>query len=157
MTPEYASPEQVGGQPITTASDVYSLGVLLYELLTGHPPYESAGRPVHEVVRAICEENPAKPSSAVLRVRRVPSPEGEKTLTPESVSRTREGHPERLRRRLAGDLDNIVLMAMRKEPQRRYGSAEQLAEDLRRHLAGLPVIARKDTFWARITPTSPRA
>ncbi|HJQ23453.1 MAG TPA: protein kinase [Blastocatellia bacterium] len=151
MTPEYASPEQVKGEPITTASDVYSLGVLLYELLTGHRPYRIANRTPLEVARVVCEEEPQRPSTAVGRSETYPLADGTGTiqLTPESISRTREGNPEKLRRRLAGDLDNIVLMAMRKEPERRYASVDQLANDIRRHLAGRPVIARKDTLVYR--------
>jgi serine/threonine protein kinase/tetratricopeptide (TPR) repeat protein len=137
MTPESASPEQVRGGNITTASDVYSLGVLLYKLLTGHSPYRLAGLSPEEIERAICEEDPEKPSTAVDRK------EGE--TTPQSVSETREGAPDKLRRRLRGDLDNIVLMALRKEPARRYASVLQFSEDIRRHLEGLPVIARRDT------------
>jgi len=124
MTPEYASPEQVKGEPITTASDIYSLGVLLYRLLTGHPPYRVRSHSALDYEHAICETDPEPPS-------------------------TREDTPEKVRRKLEGDLDNIVLMAMRKEPQRRYASAEQLAEDIRRHLAGLPVLACKDTVRYR--------
>jgi serine/threonine-protein kinase len=150
MTPEFASPEQIRGEPITTASDVYSLGVLLYNLLTGHRPYRFKSRSPDEIQRVVCEQDPEKPSTAVTRVVEVDSPDGTTTtLTPESVSRTREGQPEKLRRRLAGDLDNIVLMAMRKEPQRRYASVQQFSDDIRRHLVGLPVIARKDTFAYR--------
>jgi tetratricopeptide (TPR) repeat protein len=151
MTPEYASPEQVRGELITTASDVYSLGVVLYELLTGHRPYRLKSRLPHEILRIVCEEEPERPSVAISRTEEAISSDGaiRATLTPESVSRTRDGKPETLRRRLKGDLDNIVLMAMRKEPQRRHASAEQLSEDLRRHLEGLPVIARKDTYAYR--------
>ncbi|MEK6289610.1 MAG: serine/threonine-protein kinase [Acidobacteriota bacterium] len=151
MTPDYASPEQARGLKITTASDTYSLGVILYELLTGRRPYRITSYTPQEIERVICEQEPEKPSTAVHRVETVPSPDGETqiALSPEKVSRTREGQPEKLRRKLAGDLDNIVLMAMRKESQRRYASVEQLAEDLRRHLEGLPVIARKDTFAYR--------
>ncbi|HKP12597.1 MAG TPA: serine/threonine-protein kinase [Blastocatellia bacterium] len=151
MTPEYASPEQVKGDAITTASDVYSLGVLLYELLTGHRPYRINSRAPHEVARVVCEEEPQKPSTAVARVETYPTGGGTATVTvtPEVVSRTRDGNPDKLRRRLAGDLDNIVLMAMRKEPQRRYASVDQLANDIRRHLEGRPVIARHDTIAYR--------
>ncbi|HEY6806414.1 MAG TPA: serine/threonine-protein kinase [Pyrinomonadaceae bacterium] len=150
MTPDYASPEQVRGGKITTASDVYSLGVLLYELLTGHRPYHLRGTERVEIERVICEESPAKPSTVINRREDMIDNEGStRTLTPESVSRTREGEPDKLRRRLEGDLDNIVLMAMRKEPERRYLSVGHFAEDIRRHLAGLPVSARKDTFGYR--------
>jgi len=151
MTPDYASPEQVRGEPITTASDVYSLGVLLYELLTGHRPYRIKSRSPSEIARIICEQEPEKPSTVVSRIEEVAGTDGAAltTLTPESVSGTRDGQPDKLRRRLSGDLDNIVLKAMRKEPERRYASVEQFAEDLRRHLEGLPVMARKDTFSYR--------
>lgn len=151
LTPAYASPEQVRGLAITTASDVYSLGVVLYELLTGHAPYRFKSRDPHEIAHVICEEEPRKPSTAVRQIETLSGEHGGTgtTLTPEIVSRTREGQPEKLRRKLSGDLDNIVLMAMRKEPLRRYTSVEQLSEDIRRHLEGLPVIARKDTFGYR--------
>jgi non-specific serine/threonine protein kinase/serine/threonine-protein kinase len=150
MTPEYASPEQVRGQPVGTASDVYSLGVLLYELVTGHAPYRLRSRVRAEIERVVCEEDPEAPSTAVSKVEQVASDHGDAApITPEAVSRTREGRPDRLRRRLAGDIDNIVLMAMRKEQARRYASAEQFAEDIQRHLDGMPVIARPDTFAYR--------
>jgi non-specific serine/threonine protein kinase/serine/threonine-protein kinase len=151
MTPRYASPEQVRGDPITISSDIYSLGVLLYELLTGHSPYRLANRLPHEVARVVCEEDPEKPSTAARRVEEVPSRDrsGRITLTPELVSKTRDGEPRKLQRRLTGDLDNIVLMALRKEPMRRYGSAEHFSEDIRRYLEGLPVIARKGTVSYR--------
>jgi serine/threonine-protein kinase len=157
MTPEYASPEQVRGETVTTASDVYSLGVLLYELLTGHRPYRLRNRQFHEIARVICDEEPTRPSTVVGQVEEVVSQDGTvRSLTPEAVSRTREGTPERLRRKLRGDLENIVLMAMRKEPQRRYPSADQLSEDIRRHRERLPVRARKSTWMYRASKFSHR-
>ena len=142
MTPAYASPEQAKGQLITTASDVYSLGVVLYELLTGQRPYRVEGYAPHEIAKVVCETEPEKPSTAVVHV----------------VTRNAGGIPtnpgeidgEKLRRQLKGDLDNIVLMALRKEPNRRYLSAEQFSEDIRRHLEGRPVIARQDTIGYRV-------
>lgn len=151
MTPEYASPEHMRGERITTASDVYSLGVVLYGLLTGHRPWAVSDVPRHEVARVICEQQPDNPSTAVMRVEERPTRDGSGwvSLTPQSVSLTREGHPDQLRRRLAGDVDMIVLKTLRKEPDRRYASVEQLSEDIRRHLDGLPVIARPDTLFYR--------
>jgi len=150
MTPDYASPEQVLGQKITTASDVYTLGVLLYELLTGHRPYRFKSGERKELERAVCDQEPEKPSTAINRTEKRPAGDGSTlAITPEFVSRTREGEPDKLRRKLMGDLDNVVLMAMRKEPERRYASVEQFAEDIRRHLDGRPVIARQNTFGYR--------
>lgn len=149
MTPEYASPEQILGQPITTASDVYSLGVVLYQLLTGRSPYPAETRGSHELARAVCESDPGRPSSAVLKAQTVRTGDRVEQVTPEQVSRAREGSPAKLQRRLAGDLDDIVLMALRKEPQRRYASVEQFAEDIRRHLEALPVAATKGSWSYR--------
>ncbi|PYS56886.1 MAG: hypothetical protein DMF74_27470 [Acidobacteria bacterium] len=153
LTPAYASPEQIKGQPITTATDVYSLGVLLHELLTGHKPYRVDSRAPLEVMKAVLEKEPTKPSTAVMITETTGSGNGSASiaLTPDLVSKTRDATPDRLRRRLRGDLDNIVLTALRKDPQRRYASVQQFSEDIRRHLKGLPVIARADTFGYRAT------
>ncbi|HEY7160614.1 MAG TPA: serine/threonine-protein kinase, partial [Acidobacteriota bacterium] len=148
MTPEYASPEQVLGLPVTTLSDVYSLGVVLYELLTGHAPYLLKNRTALEIARTITETQPQLPSDVIHTAEQNGNGESP-SLSPEFVSKTREGTPDKLRRRLRGDLDNIVLMAMRKESHRRYQSVDRLAEDIRRHLEGLPITARKDSFIYR--------
>ncbi|MBI1762910.1 MAG: protein kinase [Acidobacteria bacterium] len=149
MTPAYASPEQVRGEPITTASDVYALGVILYELLTGRSPYQPTSGQLHEMMRAVCEEQPERPSTAITRAATASAVTSPTAEPPASQPRTLS--PEKLRRSLRGDLDNIVLMALRKEPGRRYASVEQFSEDIRRHLEGLPVSARKDTFGYRTT------
>ena len=146
MTPEYASPEQIRGEAITTASDVYTLGVILYRLLTGHPPYRLDTTAPLEISRVIAESEPEKPS---IVINRVSSSGGSDGLNPDQVSGLRGGRPALLRRRLAGDVDNIVLKALRKDPARRYVSAEQFAEDIRRYLDGMPVMARPDTILYR--------
>ncbi|MGD8377023.1 MAG: serine/threonine-protein kinase [Acidobacteriota bacterium] len=146
MTPAYASPEQVTGGAVTTASDVYQLGLLLYEMLTGRFPYDVKDRDPDTLQRAIREEAPTRPSTAVRRTGSDPSGE---TTTPEAISAERGTSPAQLRRELSGDLDNIILMALRKEPERRYGSVGQLAEDLERYLQGHPVSARPDTLAYR--------
>jgi serine/threonine protein kinase/Tol biopolymer transport system component len=142
MTPEYASPEQVRGESTTAASDVYTLGVMLYELLTDHRPYQLRNCLPLEVSRIICEEEPERPSVAVNLIEVIPidnAPPLE--ITPASVSRARNSTPEQLRRQLSGNLDNIILKALRKEPQRRYQSVEEFSEDIRHYLEGLPVSA----------------
>lgn len=122
MTLEYASPEQVRGEPVTEASDIYSLGVLLYELLAGRRPYDTAGRSRAEIERMICEQEPERPSG----------------------SSTAEW-----RRALEGDLDTIVLKALRKEPDQRYASMEQFRQDIQHHLSGMPVRARNPSLFYR--------
>src|SRR6266436_4701565 len=138
MTPDHASPEQIRGQAITTSSDVYVLGVLLYKLLAGTGPFVIPSMRLTDIERAICEKDPP-PSHTVITA-------GSDTL---SVAEARNTTASRLRRTLRGDLDNIVLMAMRKEPERRYGSSQQMASDIQRHLEGKPVIARRDTLSYR--------
>ena len=151
MTPEYASPEQVRGESLTTASDIYSLGMILYELLTGHRPYRFVRRTSEEILSVICEQEPERPSIVVTQKEKVQKGEGETfEILPEDVGKNRGLSPERLGKRLRGDLDNIVLMSLRKEPERRYTSAEQLANDIEKYLAGVPVIAHKDSRGYRI-------
>lgn len=147
MTPDYASPEQVRGEPVTTASDVYSLGVLLYVLLCGRRPYRLSTRRAAELERVIGEQRPERPSTAIGR-RETETKEGD-VATAESIGQARSSDPHRLRRRLAGDLDNIVLKALEKDPERRYSSVARLADDLRLHLEGRPVSARPPTLWYR--------
>ncbi len=146
MTPAYASPEQVRGEPITTASDIYSLGVVLFEIFTGRRPYRVKSNTAHELARVICDEEPDKPSTAITKTDRGVA---QTSARVEELSRKRSTEPDRLERRLKGDLDNILLKAMRKEPQRRYASVEQFSEDLHRHLANLPVSAHEDSFRYR--------
>ncbi|HEX8070474.1 MAG TPA: protein kinase [Pyrinomonadaceae bacterium] len=143
MTPEYAAPEQVQGQAVTPATDVYSLGVLLYELLTGHRPYRLRNRAPHEVARVICEEEPAPLSAVITRPDDLlPGPAlDEETTTLNYLYWSRRTTVELLRRELGGDLNNIVMKALRKEPEQRYQSAEQLRDDITRYLEGRPVSA----------------
>jgi serine/threonine-protein kinase len=142
MTPDHASPEQVRGDPITTASDVYVLAILLYELLTGLKPFARTTR-LADLERAICELPPTAPSAAFVASARVP----ESQLL--DLARSRRASPARLRRQLRGDLDKIVLMGLRKEPERRYASVEQFATDIDRFLQGLPVSAQADAWTYR--------
>lgn len=135
VTPEYAAPEQVKGEAVTTATDVYSLGVVLYELLTRERPYDITSRTPSGIEETICRTVPVRPSTAVKQ---------------KSAGTTDDETPLRTARQLRGDLDTIILKALSKEPERRYAGAAQLADDLRRHLSGLPVEARPDSPFYRI-------
>ena len=138
LTPENAAPEQVLGRPITTATDIYALGVLLYQLLTGRSPYRLLSYSQLQLERAICMDDPVRPSQMVIS-----KLSGEKDADRSRLSDRRGLSPQRLRARLSGDLDAIISVAMRKEPDRRYPSVEALADDLSRHLLGQPVRARQ--------------
>jgi serine/threonine protein kinase/tetratricopeptide (TPR) repeat protein len=143
LTPGYASPEQVKGLTITTSTDIYSLGVVLYVLLTGRSPYQLTKPTTEEITRAVCEIEPERPSSMVRKVVFDGKDAGQNT--PEAFAASREGSVEKLKQRLRGDLDDIALMTLRKEPQRRYTSVEEFSRDIQRHLENLPVTARNDT------------
>jgi serine/threonine protein kinase/TolB-like protein/Tfp pilus assembly protein PilF len=147
MTPRYASPEQVRGDPTGTAGDVYALGVVLYELLTGHLPYRVVGRTSAEIAQVICEQEPEKPSAVLRRAGGRPSSDVD-ARSAASVSASSVGEPP-MPRHLSSDVDTIVLTALHKEPTRRYASAAQLDEDLGRYLEGLPILARKSTWRYR--------
>jgi eukaryotic-like serine/threonine-protein kinase len=128
MTPHYASPEQVRGEMVTTATDIYSLGAVLYEMLTGERPHKFKNHSFAEIERVVCQAEVERPSEVAGRMKDARA---------------------RLKRELAGDIDNIVLMAMRKEPERRYQSVDQLSDDIRRSLKGRAVQARQDTLGYR--------
>jgi serine/threonine protein kinase/TolA-binding protein len=145
LTPEYASPEQILGRPVTTASDVYALGVVLYELLTGLRPYVvPASASQLELERSICITDPLRPSAAVKRARESGPLEGQSEIL--AVAAARRLNADKLQKRLIGDIDAIVMRALRKEPQHRYNSIEQLAADVRRFLAREPVSARQGNW-----------
>jgi len=169
MTPEYAAPEQVLGEPITTATDVYGLGVVLYEILTGRRPFGLAGRAPVEWARIIVQEPPPVPSEVAEPTGPHPGSADGSGQASSSESSGDRGHArdpfpgvvdagrvaervgrQRLRRLLRGDLDRILLKTLRKEPERRYGSAARIVEDLERHLEGRPVEARADSAGYRM-------
>jgi serine/threonine-protein kinase len=150
LTPEYASPEQLRGDMITTASDVYSLGVVLYELLSGHRPYSIGSRTPAEIEYSIIDSRIPPPSALISTSERVGDEPGAMDVAGWQEIAARRGIPlSRLRRRLRGDLDTIVLKALRKDPDRRYVSVEALLEDLRRHASDLPIEARPESVSYR--------
>ncbi len=138
LTPEYASPEQLRGEPLTTVSDVFSLGILLYELLTGRHPFQGSATTPAGLVEAVCSREAARPSEGVASIAKRDTAEAAR------VSAARGTSAHGLAARLRGDLDVIVMMALRKEPGRRYASVEQMSGDIGRHLAGEPVLAYGD-------------
>ena len=144
MTPEYACPEQIRGEAVTTATDVYSLGVVLYELLSGRRPYRITTNNPLEIARVICEEEPKRPSTLVVQ-----PASGTKNSKPDRIGDARGTEPLRLARILRGDLDAVLLKALRKEPEQRYPTAGELGEDIRRYLEGRPVQARRGTGMYR--------
>ena len=147
MTPEYASPEQVRGGTITPATDVYALGLLMYEVLTGHRPFRFDTRTPDEISSVVCEQEPERPSTAIGRVETTTHADGTtEAKTPITVSETREGSPDALRNRLSGPLDAIVMKALRKVPEARYPTVAALADDVRRWLAAQPVSAGRDAW-----------
>lgn len=148
MTPEYASPEQVRGEPVSTATDIYSLGLILYQLLTGCPPYEVTSTSALEMERIICLTEPQKPSTMVTKIILSP-PDRNQKYSPDFISQKRKTTIPKLKKRVSGDLDNICLMAIRKETERRYSSIAQFITDIDNHLTGMPVIARKSTVSYR--------
>ena len=150
MTLDYASPEQVRGEAITTSTDVYSLGVLLYKLLTGRMPYGVTTRSPDAIRHAILETEPRRPSSVILTDDTHAIPQATQKIEV-AMAETRSIARKRLKKKLSGDLDTIILKSLRKEPERRYLSVEQFAEDIRRYLDGRPVIARIDTPGYRFT------
>jgi eukaryotic-like serine/threonine-protein kinase len=148
MTPEYASPEQIRGLSITTASDVYSLGVVLYELLSGERPYKIESRLPQEVANIILTEEPMKPS-AITKKEEETGRRGDRETRNQTSKISPFPHLPFSPSQLKGDLDNIILKALRKEPERRYASVQEFSEDIRRHLVGLPVTATADTTLYR--------
>jgi non-specific serine/threonine protein kinase/serine/threonine-protein kinase len=156
-TPAYASPEQIRGGAIGLGSDIYSLGVILYELLTGHRPYRLPMRDSEELARVICEREPTRASTVVAIREKLEEGEGPTvTLDPSDISDRRQTTIDALRRHLRGDLDTVVSVALRKEPDRRYSSVEQLSDDLGRYLDGRPILARKDTAAYRLAKFASR-
>ncbi|MEZ5426666.1 MAG: serine/threonine-protein kinase [Pyrinomonadaceae bacterium] len=168
MTPEYASPEQISGEPVTTATDIYSLGVVLFELLTGKRPFDKQFRESGKILQAVIQTDPPKPSDVASEAETSAAPAENTSPTTENddlhaTEMLSAEETERLIRKtnpsgavpnprsLRGDIDNIILKALQKEPENRYLTVEQFSEDIRRHLNGLPVIARPLSLKYRLT------
>jgi len=149
LTPEFASPEQIKGEVITTTSDVYSLGIILYKLLTGHSPYKIKSRFHSDIRQVITQTEPTKPSDIIYQTVEKDLEDNNVLINPESISKTREGNIDKLHKKLIGDLDNIVSMAIRKEPERRYSSVDNFADDIKRYLDDKPVKAHQDSVLYR--------
>ncbi len=152
MTPAYASPEQIKGEKVGVQSDIYSLGIILYELLAGQNPFNFKGLRPDEAAKIICEAEPVRPSSFVIRplpVDKNLTSQNEGQRTKDKGQRTNQRSNIVNRKSLAGDLDNIILKALKKSPERRYASVQEFSEDIRRYLVGLPISARPDTFAYR--------
>ncbi|HSJ07847.1 MAG TPA: serine/threonine-protein kinase [Longimicrobiales bacterium] len=145
MTPAYASPEQIAGDAITTASDVYQLGLLLYEILAGRRPFSAARATTDGAARSTTGDG-VPPSGAIL----APAPGSTDSAHAARIAELRGTDPRRLERRIRGDLDTVVLSAIRREPERRYASVEQFAGDIENFLKGLPVAAQPDTWRYRM-------
>ncbi len=143
MTPEYASPEQARGEAVTPATDQYSLGVLLYELLSGHRPHQLRNKLPHDIARIISEETPERPSHVVKLTREEAASDGRRTiiLTPENVSQDRNSTPRELQAELSGNLDNIIMRTLGKDTRQRYASVQELSQDINCYLQGLPIAA----------------
>lgn len=146
LTPAYASPEQIRNDNITTASDIYQLGVILYELLTGYRPYEVSGHSPSEIEQIVCHREPTRPSTAITKFQTL---QKETEQTAEEISIARQTRPEQLQKYLRGDLDTIILKALQKDPERRYESAEKMASDISNYLNGQPVSAHPDSVLYR--------
>jgi serine/threonine-protein kinase len=150
LTPEYAAPEQLRGEPVTTATDVYALGVVLYELLSGHRPYASGAATWGERERQVLEGVPTRPSSVAAQPAEVVGSDGSvRRITPAQVGAARGTTAAALRRVLRGDLDTVVLKTLEKDPERRYPSAQQLLDDLERYRQRRPISARPATLGYR--------
>ena len=144
LTPEYASPEQINGEPSTTSTDVFALGIILYEVLTGYRPFQFDRASMGEMVKVICHTEPAFPSSIIQQKDEAPLPELK------HIARERSTSSRRLIHELRGDLDAIVMKALRKSPQDRYATVEAFQGDIKRYLAGLPVYSRRGVFGYRL-------